>query len=416
MKKLFTLGLLCGLALSLNAQYMKLDASFYSQSLDEIKKVDIYLPSDYYENLEQEYAVIYYLHGAGGDQNEGHTFATRYYILHGQDTTIATPPAMFVCPDGSCEPYSGSDWLNSELYGNYSDYFITDIIEFIESNFRVLTNREFRFICGTSMGGFGSAFHATNRPDLFRASFPFIGFPHVSESLVLFWSNLVYEENGSYIDINSSAGTYTRLALTMAGGVSPNMDMPNFVELPWDSLGALNDTVFAKWKRYGASAKVRDIPQDIELPFFLGCGMSDEMGTYPLYLQFEDSLTKYGIPYQAHYFDGGHEDDFVTWQKGFHWMDSIIQYSFQTMGVDIVPFDKSVFNIYPNPVHNELNINVEDTGLDIVSVSVYNQLGQLVLREQGYKSQLIVSGLKNGVYFVRVATQTNTSTKKFIKY
>ena len=53
MKQLFTLGLVCSLALSLNAQYMKLDASFYSQALDEIKKVDVYLPSDYYENLEQ---------------------------------------------------------------------------------------------------------------------------------------------------------------------------------------------------------------------------------------------------------------------------------------------------------------------------------------------------------------------------
>ena len=65
MKKttLFSISLLCSFALTLNAQYMKLDASFYSEALNESKKVNIYLPSDYYENPEQEYATIYYFHG-----------------------------------------------------------------------------------------------------------------------------------------------------------------------------------------------------------------------------------------------------------------------------------------------------------------------------------------------------------------
>ena len=48
--------------------YMKLDASFYSPSLDMNKMVDIYLPGDYYLHPELEYPVIYYLHGGGGNQ------------------------------------------------------------------------------------------------------------------------------------------------------------------------------------------------------------------------------------------------------------------------------------------------------------------------------------------------------------
>ncbi|MBL6942734.1 MAG: hypothetical protein ISR56_00065 [Bacteroidales bacterium] len=48
---LISISLLCGFVFNLNAQqYIKLDASFYSQTLDEVKKIDIYLPANYYEN------------------------------------------------------------------------------------------------------------------------------------------------------------------------------------------------------------------------------------------------------------------------------------------------------------------------------------------------------------------------------
>ena len=55
---------------SMHNQFIKIDASFYSEMLDEVKYIDIYLPADYYVNPEQHYATIYYLHGASGDQNE----------------------------------------------------------------------------------------------------------------------------------------------------------------------------------------------------------------------------------------------------------------------------------------------------------------------------------------------------------
>ena len=408
--------------LSSNAQYIKLDASFYSEALDEIKKVDIYLPSDYYVNLEQEYAVIYYLHGAGGNQNSGYESAMRYYLLHNQDTLITSPPAIFVCPDGSCEPYSGSDYFNSELYGNYGDYTTIDLIEFIENSFRARPTREFRFVCGTSMGGFGSAFHATDKPELFRASFPFIGFPAMNEDLIVLWRDMIYEDCGSYTDLILNI-TSCQLFLTMAGGASPNLELPPyFIEFPWDSIGALVDSVANKWYQLDASSKVRNIPQDIELPFFLGCGTTDYMGTYPLYLQFEDSLNFYGIPYQSNYFEGGHVDDFVTWQKGFHWMDSIINYSYETMGVEIIQKESSMFSIYPNPAHNQIEIScLIDRAADM-EIGIYSLVGQKVFETAHMKvlpgqfSQTInISQLPKGTYLLRMRIGDEVVTKKVVK-
>lgn len=423
MKKLFTIGLLCSLALSLNAQYMKLDASFYSQALDEIKKVDIYLPADYYENLDQKYAVIYYLHGATGNQNSGSTAASRYYALHSQNTTILSPPAIFVCPDGSCEPYAGSGYRNSVLYGNYDDYITKDLITFIQANFRAHPTSEFRFVTGESMGGYGSAWHATDKPELFRASFPFIGFIGDQPEVFLeVWKTHVYDENGSYHNISPNAGTYSMLFFTMAGINCPNMSLPPYyVEIPWDSTGALVDSVVAKWGNT-ASSKVNNIPENSKLAFFLGCGTEDEMGNYSGYLEFMDSLDKYNIPYDYNFFEGGHEDDFETWQKGFHWMDSIINYSFQTMGVEIFNKEESIINLYPNPTRQNLNISFYTSEPKTASLIIFNQTGQkLKTIELGNTTlgnneiAIDISMLEDGIYFLQLQVDKSLITKKFVK-
>jgi len=387
MKKLFfvLLIILCGLTFNVKAQYITIRATFYSEALDEVKKVNVYLPSDYYEHPEIQYAVIYYLHGAGGNQNEGGLKATWYYYFHAQDTSITSPPAILVCPDGSCEPYAGSDYVNSELYGNYADYTTIDVIEFAETNFRVNPSREFRFVCGTSMGGFGSALHSLNDPELFRASFPFIGFPAVTEDFFTLWKGLVYEENGSYTDISYSAG------------VNRN--------------------------QYDASNKVRDIPPDNNLTFYLGCGLTDYMGTYPLYLQFMDSLDFYGIPYQYNFFDGGHEDDPETWEKGFHWMDSIINHSFLTMGVETVQTESELVSVYPNPVHNTLHISWLSINTAPATITIYNQTGQKIVNKDLLKTcagtnevTIDVSQLQSGIYILQMMLDGKMVTKRFVKY
>jgi len=77
MKKLtiISLALFCGFVLNTKAQnYIRIDTSFYSQALDEVKEINVYLPVDYYQNPEQEYAVIYFLHGMGGNQNTSQTY------------------------------------------------------------------------------------------------------------------------------------------------------------------------------------------------------------------------------------------------------------------------------------------------------------------------------------------------------
>lgn len=74
------------------------------------------------------------------------------------------------------------------------------------------------------------------------------------------------------------------------------------------------------------------------------------------------------------------------------------------------------FNVYPNPVHDNLNISAKQS-IEISSVNIYNMLGQLVLVIPNAKNTktIDVSSLKEGNYFIKINSDKGTSNTKFIK-
>lgn len=77
--------------------------------------------------------------------------------------------------------------------------------------------------------------------------------------------------------------------------------------------------------------------------------------------------------------------------------------TFNTWTLAVSDLEQSL-KIYPNPTSGVLNVEASD----LRSVAVYNSLGQLVLTKeaQGGNVQLGVDGLENGIYFLRVTSQT----------
>jgi S-formylglutathione hydrolase FrmB len=412
---------------SVTAQpYMRLDASFYSQALDEVRKVDIYLPADYYVNPEQQYAAIYCLHGATGNQNTHATEAMLYYNNHNLDTTISSPAALYICPDGSAEPYLGSCYVNSELYGNYEDYIIRDLIPFIESEFRVVPNKNFRFITGQSMGGFGSTRLSVGYPDMFRGCMPNVGFLSISDVFLETWRSLCYEENDSSYNLSYNAGINTQLFFTMCGALSPDTTIkPYQVEFIFDTLGNWVDSVLDRWYAEDMSRKVRFLPDENELSWFLMCGLNDYMQTLSTYEIFTDSLDAYGIGYETYYFNGGHEWNALAYTRGLHWMDSIINLSYKTMGIEIVGQTDGKLTVYPNPVTSTVNIIYELDQPGPVELIIFNHLGQAVITlNQGSQPagrqevRIDMSGLPKGVYYCRFSMVDFrwSMCRKIVKY
>lgn len=89
--------------------------------------------------------------------------------------------------------------------------------------------------------------------------------------------------------------------------------------------------------------------------------------------------------------------------------------TFKTLGTQDFEFS-NYFTLYPNPAKEVLNITAKET-IEMQSISVYNTLGQLVLVVLDVEkiSQIDVSNLASGNYFIKINSDKGTSNTKFIK-
>ncbi|MUU78363.1 S8 family serine peptidase [Winogradskyella endarachnes] len=88
----------------------------------------------------------------------------------------------------------------------------------------------------------------------------------------------------------------------------------------------------------------------------------------------------------------------------------------RTNALSIDSLAKETFNFYPNPVRTTLNIDIP-SNVDKVEVFVYNQLGQEILSQSVTENlkTINVSGLASGIYLMKLSTQNNSKTFKFIR-
>ena len=88
-------------------------------------------------------------------------------------------------------------------------------------------------------------------------------------------------------------------------------------------------------------------------------------------------------------------------------------WSSETLGVDQFE-NENAFSYYPNPVKNTLSLNAQN---NIQNVSVYNMLGQEVLRTapNSVDSEVSMTSLQSGAYFVKVTINEVTETIRIIK-
>ena len=81
-----------------------------------------------------------------------------------------------------------------------------------------------------------------------------------------------------------------------------------------------------------------------------------------------------------------------------------------TAGVD--DFFANAVKLHPNPAYGVVNISTPTNAA--LEVSVHDLLGKLVIPVQTIQSQLNISSLNPGMYFVNMKQGTNTATKKLL--
>ncbi len=147
--------------------------SLYSSILDDYREYNIYIPQNYDVNTDKHYPIVYLLHGMN-DNHRG--WYERGHLLDVMDLLTGSGEAcemIIVTPNAGGNIYAG-DWngyFNMPGWA-YEDFFFKEFIPYIESRYRVISDKEHRAIAGLSMGGGGCTSYAQKHPEMFCAAYP----------------------------------------------------------------------------------------------------------------------------------------------------------------------------------------------------------------------------------------------------
>lgn len=132
------------------------------------RDVAVYLPPSYSTERNRRYPVVYLLHGYGRTADDWYPFIG---LPGSMDRDIAAGTAkemILVIPDANTL-YGGSMYSSSPTTGDWETYITHDLVSYIDSHYRTMTNRESRGLGGHSMGGYGTWRLAMKYPDVYSA-------------------------------------------------------------------------------------------------------------------------------------------------------------------------------------------------------------------------------------------------------
>ena len=142
---------------------------YTSKSINAQRRILVYTPPDYDRNKTARYPVLYLLHGANGDELVWTVLGHANLIMDNLLASGKAKPFVIVMPYGygvpaGKQPRSGDPAKSNALF---TQDLLTDIIPYVQSEYRVYTDRERRAIAGLSMGGGQALRIGLSHPELF---------------------------------------------------------------------------------------------------------------------------------------------------------------------------------------------------------------------------------------------------------
>lgn len=419
-KSIILLLLVLGLfTLPVSAKWFQ-KKTIFSKALQQEKTYFVGLPDGYNElDLSKKYPVIIFLHGASAIAEDIVNILEPN--LDNFFCRLLVPnlfKVILVIPDGSCEPFKGSFYTNSALYGNYEDYIVQDMTEEVTAGYHTYKNREKWSIMGHSMGGFGAMKNALKYPE------KFIGVSSLSGPLNITYFDellpIINAEHGSAIPYDYSySGNVTKLVYSMAGAFTPNLEADPPVDFPIDSSGKMNPEVLDRWEEFNPINFIRKWNGNPVVAIHTYCGEKDEFKLAATNQMFADTLKKYNIKYTyVRDPEGDHVNSLLTsFPLGINFLYQVMD----TAQIRVVTKSErfQLANtplLYPNPATDRFRIS--GINQDLNQISIYNSSGRKVMQinRPVLNSAIDIHGLIPGLYYVSLdGSGERSSSFKLIK-
>lgn len=130
--------------------------SYWSSAVEADRTALVYSPPGFDRN--QEYPVLYLLHGIGGDEHEWLLNGVPHVILDNLYAQEKIEPMLVVLPNGRAMKNDRAEGNifspdKVEAFARFEQDLLQDLIPFIEKTYPVVMDREQRALAGLSMGG-----------------------------------------------------------------------------------------------------------------------------------------------------------------------------------------------------------------------------------------------------------------------
>jgi len=147
--------------------------AIFSNSMQKFINCVVIKP-DGYRKKKNHFPVVYLLHGYSGNYSDWIIKVPGLKELADLNSTI------IVCPDGGFSSWYFDSPVDSTY--KYETYVATEVVSFIDHNYRSIADKKHRAITGLSMGGHGGLFLALRHPDVFGAAGSMSGGVDLGES------------------------------------------------------------------------------------------------------------------------------------------------------------------------------------------------------------------------------------------
>ena len=136
---------------------------YYSTVTNTWRNFYMYAPPGYDENFGTKYPVLYLMHGGGEDQRGWATQGKTDLILDNLIASKKAVPMIVIMVDGNF-PLNG---FGEESLRVFEKELKQSIIPFVEKNYRVKTEAQYRALAGLSMGGIQTLYTGVRNTDMF---------------------------------------------------------------------------------------------------------------------------------------------------------------------------------------------------------------------------------------------------------
>lgn len=271
--------------------------------------VSVYLPAGYKSGTKKHYPVVYFLHGYTDNDAKFYGFQKHWMTLPPiLDTAFSQKPdqEMIVVTPDAYTLFQGSMYSNSVTTGNWEDFVARELVNYIDSHYRTLAQKESRGLCGHSMGGYGALRIGEKNPDVFSTVY-LLSPCCLNSPAMAAETQFLRADSIKTIEQLQKADFFTKALFASAAAWSPNPANPPFyLDLPIKN-GNIQPEILNKWDANRPLNNLDQYIYNIRKLKSIGFDAGDKDRSIAESIRtLDEVLSKYNIAHSFEIYDGDH--------------------------------------------------------------------------------------------------------------